>query len=97
VPELVFAIVLVREAADAEVDEVATWIGWDPGLSGAARQRARVRFRPMSFMRRVLSAVGKGALLEIGCVRGPGLLDHLDPKDPCWFSTDCIEPPPVES
>jgi hypothetical protein len=30
-------------------------------------------------------------------VRGPGLPDHLDPKDPRWFSTDCIEPPPVES
>ena len=28
-------------------------------------------------------------------VRGPGLPDHLDPKDPRWFSTDCIEPPPV--
>jgi hypothetical protein len=26
-------------------------------------------------------------------VRGPGLPDHLDPKDPRWFSTDCIEPP----
>jgi hypothetical protein len=30
-------------------------------------------------------------------VRGPGLPDHLDPKDPRWFSTDCIEPPPVGS
>lgn len=30
-------------------------------------------------------------------VRGPGLPDHLDPKDPRWFSTDCIEPPPVSS
>lgn len=30
-------------------------------------------------------------------VRGPGLPDHLDPKDPRWFSTDCIEPPPVEN
>ncbi len=30
-------------------------------------------------------------------VCGPGLPDHLDPKDPRWFSTDCIEPPPVES
>lgn len=30
-------------------------------------------------------------------VRGPGLPDHLDPKDSRWFSTDCIEPPPVES
>ena len=28
-------------------------------------------------------------------VRGPGLPDHLDPKDPRWFSTDCIEPPPI--
>jgi len=28
-------------------------------------------------------------------VRGPGLPEHLDPKDPRWFSTDCIEPPPV--
>ena len=28
-------------------------------------------------------------------VRGPGLPDHLDPKDPRWFSPDCIEPPPV--
>lgn len=28
-------------------------------------------------------------------VRGPGLPDHLDPKDPRWFSTDCIEPPPL--
>ncbi len=27
-------------------------------------------------------------------VRGPGLPDHLDPKDPRWMSTDCIEPPP---
>jgi hypothetical protein len=26
-------------------------------------------------------------------VRGPGLPDHLDPKDPRWMSTDCIEPP----
>jgi hypothetical protein len=30
-------------------------------------------------------------------VRGPDLPDHLDPKDPRWSSTDCIEPPPVES
>jgi len=30
-------------------------------------------------------------------VRGPGLPDHLDPTDPRWFSTDCIEPPPVGS
>lgn len=30
-------------------------------------------------------------------VRGPGLPDHLGPKDPRWFSTDCIEPPPVGS
>lgn len=30
-------------------------------------------------------------------VRGPGLPDHLDPKDPRWFSTDYIEPPPVDS
>ena len=28
---------------------------------------------------------------------GPGLPEHLDPKDPRWYSTDCIEPPPVES
>ena len=28
-------------------------------------------------------------------VRGPGLPDHLDPKDPLWFSTDCMEPAPV--
>ena len=28
-------------------------------------------------------------------VRGPGLPDDLDPKDPRWFSTDCIEPPPI--
>jgi hypothetical protein len=26
-------------------------------------------------------------------VRGPGLPDHLDPKDPRWTSADCIEPP----
>jgi hypothetical protein len=30
-------------------------------------------------------------------VRGPGLPDHLDPKDQRWFSTDCIEPLPVGS
>ncbi len=30
-------------------------------------------------------------------VRGPGLPDHLDPKGPGWTSTDCIEPPPMES
>lgn len=30
-------------------------------------------------------------------VRGPGLPDNLDPKDPRWTSTDCIEPPPVEN
>lgn len=30
-------------------------------------------------------------------VRGPGLPDHLDPKDLRWSSTDCIEPPPVGS
>ena len=30
-------------------------------------------------------------------VRGPGLPDHLNPKDARWFSTDCIEPPSVES
>jgi hypothetical protein len=28
-------------------------------------------------------------------VRGPGLPDQLNPKDPRWTSTDCIEPPPV--
>jgi hypothetical protein len=26
-------------------------------------------------------------------VSGPGLPDHLDPKDPRWKSADCIEPP----
>jgi SAM-dependent methyltransferase len=30
-------------------------------------------------------------------VRGPGLPDHLDPNDPRWMSTDCIEPPPVQT
>ncbi len=30
-------------------------------------------------------------------VRGPGLPDHLDPKDPRWMSADCIEPLPVEN
>jgi SAM-dependent methyltransferase len=30
-----------------------------------------------------------------GRVRGPGLPDHLDPKDPRWMSSDCIEPPSV--
>ncbi|MGE0399154.1 MAG: DNA methyltransferase [Kofleriaceae bacterium] len=30
-------------------------------------------------------------------VRGPGLPEHLDPKDPRWMSTDCIEPPSVEN
>lgn len=30
-------------------------------------------------------------------VRGPGLPDHLAPKDPRWFSTDCIESPPMEN
>ncbi len=30
-------------------------------------------------------------------VRGPGLPEHLDPKDPRWFSIDCIEPPPLEN
>ena len=29
-------------------------------------------------------------------VRGPGLPDHLDPNDPRWTSTDCIEPPPAD-
>jgi hypothetical protein len=48
----------------------------------------------MSFKRRVLSALGKDVLLEI--CRGLEL-DRLDPKDPRWFSTDCIEPPPVDS
>lgn len=26
-------------------------------------------------------------------IRGPGLPDHLDPKDLRWTSTDCVEPP----
>lgn len=30
-------------------------------------------------------------------IRGPGLPDHIDPNDPRWTSTDCIEPPPVEN
>lgn len=29
-------------------------------------------------------------------IQGPGLPAGLDPKDPRWFSTDCIEPPPLE-
>lgn len=29
-------------------------------------------------------------------VRGPGLPEHLDPNDPRWMSTDCIEPPSAE-
>jgi len=29
-------------------------------------------------------------------VFGPGLPDGLDPKDPRWMSTDCIEPPPLD-
>jgi hypothetical protein len=68
----------------------------------------------MSFKRRVLPALGKDVLLEIG--RGfeldvatrmgvEELRDalvkskraHFDPKDSRWFSTDCIEPPPVGS
>jgi hypothetical protein len=28
-------------------------------------------------------------------VAGPGLPPGLNPKDPRWFSTDCIEPPPL--
>ena len=28
-------------------------------------------------------------------IQGPGLPAGLDPKDPRWFSTDCIEPPPL--
>lgn len=28
-------------------------------------------------------------------VHGPGLPDHLDPKDARWTNTDCIEPPTV--
>lgn len=30
-------------------------------------------------------------------VSAPGVPEHLDPKDPRWMSTDCIEPPPVEN
>ncbi len=30
-------------------------------------------------------------------VRGPGLPEHLDPKDQRWMSADCIEPPPAEN
>lgn len=30
-------------------------------------------------------------------IRGPGLPEELDPKDPRWMSSDCIEPPPVEN
>lgn len=30
-------------------------------------------------------------------IRGPGLPEDLDPKDPRWFSIDCIEPPTVEN
>ena len=30
-------------------------------------------------------------------IQGPGLPRGLDPKDPRWFSTDCIEPPPLPS
>ena len=29
-------------------------------------------------------------------VTGPGLPPGLAPKDRRWFSTDCIEPPPLE-
>lgn len=29
-------------------------------------------------------------------IQGPGLPAGYDPKDPHWFSTDCIEPPPLE-
>lgn len=29
-------------------------------------------------------------------IQGPGLPAGYDPKDPRWFSTDCIEPPPLE-
>ena len=28
-------------------------------------------------------------------IQGPGLPAGLDPRDPRWFSTDCIEPPPL--
>lgn len=28
-------------------------------------------------------------------VTGPGLPPDLDPKDPRWSSSDCIEPPPL--
>lgn len=54
----------------------------------------------MSFKRRVLSALGKDVLLEIG--RGLEFevttrMSVEDPMDPRWFSTNCIEPPPVGS
>jgi hypothetical protein len=29
-------------------------------------------------------------------IRGPGVPAQLDPKDPRWTSTDCIEPPPPD-
>lgn len=29
-------------------------------------------------------------------IQGPGLPAGYDPKDPRWFSTDCIEPPPLK-
>jgi hypothetical protein len=29
-------------------------------------------------------------------VQGPGLPAGFDPKDPRWFSEDCIKPPPLE-
>jgi hypothetical protein len=66
VPELVFAIVLVWAAADTGVGEVTTWIGWIPGSPGRLVSGLGVRYQPMSFKRRVLSALGKAVLLEIG-------------------------------
>jgi hypothetical protein len=50
VPELTFAIVLAWDRADTGVGRRGHHLDRpDPGLSGAARQRAGVGFRPMSF------------------------------------------------
>ncbi len=71
--------------AQARLDElVADAYGWPSGQS-------RVEFL-LELNQLVAEDEDQGRK-----VRGPGLPDHLDPNDPRWMSTDCIEPPPVDS
>lgn len=73
----------LKDAQRALDDAVAEAYGMDPAQD------------PTEFLLELNGALAEDEE-EGRPVGGPGLPRGFDPKDPRWFSTDCIEPPPLE-